>query len=233
MGKITATNEELLKLYESRTLRQIAAIYDCNDEAIRKRLHKAGAKMRKRGGFRQFDPPKEELERLYQSLSMRDIAKQYEVGETVVWKRLNEHNIKLRDFENGGHRLKPGRKFTKAHRRQLSKAKRGKWSGDKNPNWKGGVHHIHLQLRATGDYKFWKLDALELRGFKCQQCGVLQNSICECCGTHIRLHVHHVESFAKVPEKRFDPQNSEVLCPRCHKSRHHGKPGELRETPNV
>jgi hypothetical protein len=233
LGKITATDEELLKLYETRTLRKIAALYGCNDEAVRQRLKRAGAKMRPRGGTKQFDPPRQELEILYQSKSMREIAKVFEVGETVVWKRLKEHGIVLRDFESGGHRLKPGRQFSKAHRKNLSKAHKGKWSGERNPHWRGGVHQVHLRLRGSGDYKMWKNEALELRGFKCQQCGVVQNNICECCGTRIRLHVHHIESFAAVPEKRFDPHNSEVLCPRCHHSRHHGKPGELRETPNV
>ncbi len=233
MGKVTATDEELLRLYETMTLRKIAALFQCNDEAVRRRLHKAGAKMRSRGGIKEFDPPRQDLERLYQSLSMRQIADQFGVGETVVWKRLKEHGIALNGFENGGHRLKPGRIFSKSHRRNLSKAHKGKWSGDKNPHWKGGVHQVHLRLRASGDYKMWKTEALELRGFKCQECGVSQHSMCECCGTRIRLHVHHIESFAAVPAKRFDPQNSEVLCPRCHHSRHHGKPGELRETPNV
>jgi len=233
MGKITATDEELIRLYATLSTAKIAAQLGCNAETIRKRLVQAGVKMRPQHGYRTFDPPKEELERLYQEQSMLDIAKHFGVGETVVWKRLTEHGIKLRDYEAGGHRLKPGRIFSTEARQNMSKAKRGKWLGEKNPHWKGGVHQKHLQMRASGAYKQWKQEALELRGHKCQDCGVAQSSICECCGTHIRLHVHHVQSFAHFPESRFDPLNSEVLCPKCHFSRHHGKPGELRETPNV
>src|SRR5690349_18351626 len=64
-------------------------------------------------------------------------------------------------------------------------------------------------------------------------CGVENGTACECCGAQVRLHVHHVESFAKVPERRFDPNNSEILCPKCHHSRHWSKPGEFGGSPNV
>lgn len=235
MGKITATDEELQRLYQSHTLRQMAAMFHVGDEAIRKRLVRAGTTMRPRGGFKEFDPPRDELERLYQEKSMRQIADQYGVGETVVWKRLTEHGIKLRGHEAGGHRLKTGKKFSKEARRNMALAQRKRWDGkpENHPSWKGGRHQEHLRLRSSGAYREWKNEALELRGFKCQGCGAEQNSVCPCCGTRVRLHVHHVLSFADHPDVRFDPRNSEVLCPKCHWSRHHGKPGELRETPNV
>jgi len=231
LAKITATDEELRQLYTFYSTARIAEQLGCSAEMVRRRLVRAGIERRARGVSRQFDPPKEELERLYQELSMRDIAQRFGVGETVVWKRLTEHGIKLRDYEAGGHRLKPGRIFSKEHKRNLSKSQKGRWSGDKNPHWKGGRHFVHMQIRASGEYKQWKLEALELRGHKCQECGVAQNSVCECCGTRIRLHVHHVQAFAHFPESRFDPLNSEVLCPKCHLSRHHGKRGEFGETP--
>lgn len=227
--------EELQKLYETHTLLQIARMFGVNDETVRKRLVKAGTKMRPRGGFKEFDPPKEELEQLYQTKTMIEIAKHYGVGETVVWKRLTEHGIKLRGYEVGGHRLKPGRVFSEEHLSNLSTALRKRWGGkpENHPSWKGGRTAEHLRLRSTGAYRDWKLASLELHGFKCQECGVEQNSVCPCCGVTTKLHVHHIQSFADYPDGRFDPHNSLVLCPKCHLVRHHGKPGELKETPNV
>jgi hypothetical protein len=148
-------------------------------------------------------PPRDELEAEYQNHSMRQIAEKYGVGETVVWKRLKEFGIKLHDYENGGHRLKPGRIFSVEHRRNISRSMRGK-VGPLNRNWKGGKTAENLRLRGSIEYREWKASALLLRGYKCQECGTLDRTICECCGTQIVLHVHHVKSFAKFPDSRFD-----------------------------
>lgn len=179
--------------------------------------------MAKTGPKRSFNPPKEELEALYQEMSGRKIADHYGVGETVVWKRLKEHGIALYGFQSGGHRKKTGREFTRQHRENLSKAHRGRWAGSKNPNWKGGVHEKNMELRRSGQYRQWKLASRERAGNKCEECGVEHGSVCRCCGTKIGLHVHHIRSFAKNPELRFDPENSRVLCPKCHHCSHHGK----------
>ena len=82
-----------------------------------------------------------------------------------------------------------------------------------------------------GDCPSWKIESKKRAGNRCEGCGVENGSMCECCGTKITLHCHHLKSFAKHPELRFDPENSEVLCPKCHYSRHNGKLGELLERP--
>lgn len=219
--------EELERLYRLHTYREIADLHGVHEETVRRALKRYGIATRsyKTGPARVFDPARDELESLYQQYSMKQIARMYHVGETAVWKRLKEHGIKLRGYEEGGHRKKPGREFSREHRKALSAAHTGRWEGDKNPNWRGGVHVEHLRIRASGRYKQWRLDALALRGDKCQGCGVADRTVCKCCGTKIRLHVHHVLSFAKDPQRRFDPSNSEVLCPACHRCRHFGKTG--------
>ncbi len=219
---ISVSDGELKRLYEAHSTQAIAKKLGVNPETVRKRLHKLGVKMRPRGSIRTFVPSKQELEAEYQSKSMRQIADKYGVGETVVWKRLNEFGIKLHDYENGGHRLKPGRIFSDEHRRNIGLSMRGK-VGPLNRNWKGGKTAENLRLRGSIEYREWKRAALALRGCKCQACGVADGTVCECCGTEIVLHVHHVMSFAKYPETRFDPKNSEVLCPKCHHSRHRRK----------
>lgn len=214
MGKLTATKEELQELAKTNTCEQIGKVYGCSAELVRRTLHKLGIVVSRRS----FDPPKDDLEKLYQTMSIAEISKHYGVGETVVWNRLKEHGIKLNKYVN--HRLKPGRKFSVDHRKNLSNAQKGKWSGEQNPNWKGGVHQKNLAIRATGDYKQWRVAALAAKGNQCEECGVKQDSGCNCCGTKIRLHVHHIKSFSKYPESRFDPLNAEVLCPKCHAARH-------------
>lgn len=215
MGKLTASIEELEVLKRSMTCEEIGKKFGCSAELVRKELHKNGIKVSRR----RFDPPAEELRNLYQVKSMREIAEHYKAGETVVFKRLKEHGIELDGYVN--HRLKPGREFTAEHRKALSLAHEGRWSDEKNPNWKGGAVAKNMKARASGAYKQWRVAALALKGNICECCGVKQNSLCECCGVVTRLHVHHKKPFSKFPELRFDPENAEVLCPKCHNSRHH------------
>ena len=218
----SVSDEELKRLHETHSTAAIGKLLGRCSETIRKRLKKLGVAMRPRGSVRTFTPSREELEAEYQNHSMRQIAEKYGVGETVVWNRLKEFGIKLHDYENGGHRLKPGRIFSAEHRHNISRSMRGK-VGPLNRNWSGKTAE-NIRLRGSIDYREWKAAALLLRGYKCQDCGALDRAVCECCGTQIVLHVHHVESFAKFPERRFDPHNSEVLCPKCHRSRHRWKP---------
>lgn len=173
---------------------------------------------------RSFFVEKAELESMYQSQPMAKIAEHFGVGETVIWKRIHEYGIKLDGYETTP-RKRP-KEFTESHllaMKAAGLARRGKWVGENNPNWRGGRTDANLALRRTGAYKQWKLSALALAGDKCQGCGAVKGSVCDCCGQKIALHVHHLKSFAKHEESRFDPTNSEVLCVRCHHSRHFGK----------
>lgn len=214
------SKDELAKLYQFYSCEKIGKMHGVNAETVRKRLHEHGIDPQKVGGRRAFNPPKEILHDLYQQMSMRAIAEKFGVGETVVFKRLHEHGITLKDHENGGHRLKVGRVFSDEHKRNISLAQTGKKVGQKNPNWKGGVSAENFKLRNSAQSKNWKIAVLEKSGHRCSICGVLQDTTCECCGTKIRLHVHHIKSFSGYPELRFDVDNGEVLCPKCHYSRH-------------
>lgn len=213
------TKAELERLYQVKSCEKIGLMFGVNAETVRKRLHEHGIAAMKRGGRRAFDPPKEVLEKLYQEMSMRQIAQRFEVGETVVFKRLKEHGIELKDHKN--HRLKPGRVFSESHKQNISKAqKQLGLVGEKNPNWKGGLTEINRRARTGWEAREWREKSLEKANFKCQKCGVLHGHVCDCCGLKVTLHVHHIHSFAKFPELRYDPENSEVLCPRCHREEH-------------
>ena len=173
----------------------------------------------KTGPARTFNPAKDVLNDLYQTMSMLEIAKLFGVGETVVFNRLKEYGIELEQHKN--HRLKTGRVFTEAHKLAISNAHKAKAAyGEKNPNWKGGLATESLRVRGSWQYREWKVNSLARAGNVCECCGVVDGKICECCGVKVKLHVHHIKSFSKFPESRFDPENSEVLCPRCHRERH-------------
>lgn len=218
------SKEELEKLYQFYSCEKIGAMHGVNAETVRKRLHEHGIAALKRGGRRSFDPPREVLSDLYQTMSMAEIAKQFGVGETVVFQRLKEHGIELKEHKN--HRLKPGRVFSETHKANLRRVQIEKAAyGEKNPNWKGGLTEKNRQARNSWQAREWKQNSLIRAGHKCEACGTPDGQTCECCGTKVRLHVHHVKSFAKFPELRFDPNNSEVLCPKCHYKQHSKQTG--------
>jgi transposase len=218
----TLSREELSKLYAFYSCEKIGAQFGVCAEVVRRRLHECGIAAMKRGGRRSFDPPREALYELYQSKSMAEIAKHFGVGETVVFKRLKEHGIELKEHIN--HRLKPGKVFSAEHRAKLSEAHKGR-VGEKNHNWKGGKTLENLRARSGWQAKEWRQKSLIRAGGQCEQCGVKNGSMCECCGVKISLHVHHIKSFAKFVDDRFDPANSEVLCPKCHHTKHQMKIG--------
>lgn len=218
MAKIELPRDELQNLYKTQSTSQIAKQYGVCAEVVRRRIHEYGITVKPKGARRVFDPPASELNQLYQTMSMAQIAEHYSVGETVVFKRLKEHGIEVEGFIN--HRLKTGKTFSPEHRQALSKVKTGKWAGAKNPNWNNGVRAANLQARSTGEYKQWRYAALARSSFACECCGIAQGTLCNCCGHRISLHVHHIKSFAQFPEVRFDPKNSEVLCPKCHHAKH-------------
>lgn len=213
------TKQELEALYQFHSCGNIGKMFGVNAETVRKRLHEHGIQAMKRGGRRTFDPAKEVLNDLYQTMSMRQIAEKFGVGETVVFKRLKEHGIELKEHIN--HRLKPGRVFSESHKENIKKAQiKLALVGEKNPNWKGGLTELNRRARSGWEARDWRKKALALANYACQKCGVVQGHSCECCGVKIRLHVHHVHSFSKHPELRYEPSNSEVLCPKCHYQEH-------------
>jgi 5-methylcytosine-specific restriction endonuclease McrA len=222
------TREELEELYKWHSTAGIAAKYGVSPETVRKRFVKLGPARRKKGGRRDFDPPAKDLAELYQSMSMAQIAEKFNVGETVVWKRLHEHGIELRDFKNHRLILKPGRVFSKnpSREHQQRSARQDRPAESQLEGWKS---YPKSAIAGSIEYREWKLAVLNLRGNKCQECGRENGWECDCCGHRVVLHVHHVESFARVPERRFDPTNSGVLCSKCHHRRHRSKPRELLE----
>lgn len=213
------TKAELEKLYQFHSCAEIGKMNGVNAETVRKRLKEHQIPIGKVGGRRSFDPPKEVLQELYQTKSMQDIAKHFGVGETVVFKRLKEHGIELKLHKN--HRLKPGRIFSDEHKANIRKSLIARVAyGEKNPNWKGGLTVKNLQARNSWEAREWRANSLIRADHQCEECGVKEGKTCKCCGVKIKLHVHHVKSFARFPESRFDPTNSEVLCPKCHHAKH-------------
>ena len=80
----------------------------------------------------------------------------------------------------------------------------------------GETYTEKASIRSSSQYKSWRTQALKLHENKCDRCGVINKTKCNCCGNIIYLHVHHKIPFGFNVELRFDPTNSQVVCPNCH-----------------
>lgn len=174
------------------------------------------------------------LDELLQKHTMQEIADQFSVGIASVWRRVKEFGLSR---ENGKTKIYgPGRRArTEAHNlnMSLSLIAQGTRARERHWNWRGGITLDNLKLRKTREYRLWKKAVLAKSGNRCAECGMKNGHKCECCDHKTFLHAHHIQSFIGKPELRFDVNNGEALCPKCHYSRHRGKPRKFGETANV
>ena len=70
-------------------------------------------------------------------------------------------------------------------------------------------------------YKVWRKNVFELNKAKK---GLRKFYVCEKCNKRRKttkvLHAHHIYSWNKFPDKRYDRNNGVVLCIKCHNAFH-------------
>lgn len=114
--------------------------------------------------------------------------------------------------------------FSKEWKDKMSATRRGKVqsektrkrnslskTGDKNPNWKGGISPINKRIRESSEYKLWRKVVFERDDYTCIWCGARNGE-----GKAVILHADHIKPFAFYPELRFAIDNGRTLCKDCH-----------------
>lgn len=98
-------------------------------------------------------------------------------------------------------------------KRKMSEARIGRFTGENNPAWKGGIttegRKQRMKFRETVQKKVFERD-----GYTCQLCGQEGG----------KLQVDHIQSWADYAEGRFDINNCRTLCMDCHYAITFGKP---------
>jgi hypothetical protein len=137
--------------------------------------------------FKQPTIPKNVLEDLYlnQKLSCLAIARRYGVAIKRISRYLKKYQI-------------PTRAFTTL----------GLLKGKDNPNWKGGISPEDSLIRASVEYRLWRLDVFEKDKYTCVLCGQKGGD----------LQADHIKPFAFFPELRFERSNGRTLCIKCHRA---------------
>ncbi len=94
----------------------------------------------------------------------------------------------------------------------LSKAARERFTGSRNPNWKGGISW--RSWRSTPEYLWWRRKVFGRDGFTCQHCSDSKGG---------NLTAHHIKTAKEFPNLVLDVDNGITLCEKCH-SEVHGIP---------
>lgn len=201
---------ELLKrLYvvEKQTTRQISEALGIGHKTVCRRLNSAGIEMRVQGPERHQklrDKAWLSAEYVDQQKTAQEIADQIGASCRVVTSWLERHGIERRPVGTA-----KGTVFGEKARKHMSEAKKGKYLGDTNPNWRGAQINPNQRLRTQYATKAWSLAVRERDGHKCVECGAAG-----------KLHAHHIKPWKAHPELRHDLSNGKTLCPPCHQKAH-------------
>ena len=131
-----------------------------------------------------------------------------------------EHKKNLSEALKGKGKGKPKPPFSKEHRRKLSEARKKK-KGEKNPNWKGGITPLVLQIRHCFKYRQWRSDVFTKDDYTCQKCGVRSGIIH---ADHypkkfsIIFQENNIKSLEQAEncEEFWNINNGRTLCINCH-----------------
>lgn len=83
------------------------------------------------------------------------------------------------------------------------------YSGDSNPNWRGGTCNERHLAMSRKDYKDWRRSVYDRDGYKCLECGID--------GDGKNLQADHIKPYSTHPELRLSVENGRTLCVDCHK----------------
>ena len=193
---------------DGMTTRQIGRSVNVPARTITRYLKNAGVQLRNPGGS--HNPILDDAEFLIREYeggkSTTQIGKEIGVSASTVREWLVRHGVETRPTGSArGHN-----RCTAKARSKMSLAKRGKYQGETNPNWRGGVPNRDYD-RNRYPAKDWAAKVKARDNWTCQKCGNTES-----------LHAHHIKRWKDYRHLRYDVDNGITLCPPCH-ARAHGK----------
>lgn len=142
-----------------------------------------------------------------------EIANIFNCSQTTISLNMKEWDIPLEEERLGrfekGVRNNPQGEFKQGYVPWTKVNGNPKCEGKNHWNWKGGPARDNFNFRHSLEHKLrsWRRSVYRRDNFTCQICN--QHG-----GT---LNAHHLKSFAKYKELRFDIDNGITLCYECHR----------------
>ena len=99
--------------------------------------------------------------------------------------------------------------------KEMGDKRRGKFKGERHHCWKGGKSTEIKLIRASSEMNDWRKSVFKRDGYTCQYCHDKGKK-----GHAVILNAHHIKSFAKYPDDRFNIDNAITLCQYCHRLVH-------------
>jgi len=112
-----------------------------------------------------------------------------------------------------------GKKHSLELRKKMSEGRKGKHSGSKHWNWKGGISDERIEFYESFEFKDWSRKVMKRDNYTCQDCGKRDGS---------RLNAHHMIPRSKDISKAFSLDNGKTLCVSCHRKIHKKLREEVR-----
>lgn len=104
-------------------------------------------------------------------------------------------------------KFKAGQRCSSCKPKRLGDVQRGKLSQNYNPN---RSDEQRIKDRKYPEYIQWRRDVYERDDYTCQRCEE----------RGLKINAHHIESYAKNPDKRTEITNGVTLCYDCHQEYH-------------
>lgn len=83
-------------------------------------------------------------------------------------KKMLEH---IRIAQRIAWRKRLGMKHSDKSKRAISKNRKGKATGDRNPRWRGGISDLRISIHGLPEYDLWRKRIFERDNYTCQDCG--------------------------------------------------------------
>lgn len=148
---------------------------------------------------------------------LRGLKRDPKIGKKVSETKKSRHfrhteSTKLKiSLKNKGIHTSPKTEFKKGHKTTHTEEVRKILSiskmGCKNPQWRGGITNVRIQIWRSEEYKLWRKAVFERDKYTCVWCGK----------TGGVLNADHIKPFALFPELRFAIDNGRTLCVHCHR----------------
>lgn len=161
-------------------------------------MKKAGIKPPTRLGVKLTEKHKEKI-----SISLKGKGNKWNKGKEM-----------LPQTKEALRKARLGKPLSNEHRKKISESQKG----EKSCHWKGGATNKNKTIRCSVEWKIWRESVFKRDNYICQQCKIKSSK-----GNRILLHPHHIKSFARYPELRFEIDNGITLCKKCHNVIHRRK----------